>query len=118
MVLRFRPAVTSRFALGLLLSGGLGTSNAADIELPAVKVQGQDESGYNADTASVGGFNEAPLLDTPASISVFNESLIKDQQARLLSEVLRNDASVGDSYAPIGYYENFEIGRASCRERV
>lgn len=109
MVLRLRPAVPSRFALGLLLSAGIGSSQAADIELSEVKVQGQDESGYNSDTASVGGFDEAPLLDTPASIAVFNESLIKDQQARLLSEVLRNDASVGDSYAPIGYYENFVV---------
>jgi len=109
MVLRLRPAVPSHFALGLLLSTGIGSSQAADIELSEVKVQGQDESGYNSDTASVGGFNEAPLLDTPASIAVFNESLIKDQQARLLSEVLRNDASVGDSYAPIGYYENFVV---------
>ncbi|ANF85849.1 TonB-denpendent receptor [Pseudomonas antarctica] len=109
MVLRFRPVVTSRFALGLLLSGGIGSSPAADIELPAVQVQGQEESGYRTDTASVGGFSEAPLLDTPASITVINAALIKDQQARLLSEVLRNDASVGDSYAPIGYYENFVV---------
>lgn len=109
MVLRFRPVVTSRFALGLLLSGGIGSSLAAEIELPAVKVQGQDESGYRSETASVGGVDDAPLLDTPASISVINAALIKDQQARLLSEVLRNDASVGDSYAPIGYYENFVV---------
>ena len=97
MVLRFRPVVTSRFALGLLLSGGIGNSLAAEIELPAVNVQGQDESGYRSETAAVGGFSEAPLLDTPASITVINAALIKDQQARLLSEVLRNDASVGDS---------------------
>ncbi|MGB7644286.1 MAG: TonB-dependent siderophore receptor, partial [Pseudomonas fluorescens] len=95
--------------LGLLLSGGISSSPAADIELPAVQVQGQEEAGYRTDTASVGGFNEAPLLDTPASITVINAALIKDQQARLLSEVLRNDASVGDSYAPIGYYENFVV---------
>ena len=111
MVLRFRPVVTSRFALGLLLSGGIGSSLAMEIELPAVQVQGQgqDESGYRSETASVGGFEAAPLLDTPASISVINATMIKDQQARLLSEVLRNDASVGDSYAPIGYYENFVV---------
>ena len=109
MVLRFRPVVTSRVALGLLLSGGIGNSLAAEIELPAVNVQGQDESGYRSETAAVGGFSEAPLLDTPASITVINAALIKDQQARLLSEVLRNDASVGDSYAPIGYYENFVV---------
>lgn len=109
MVLRFRPVVTSRFALGLLLSGGIGNSLAAEIELPALNVQGQDESGYRSETASVGGFDNAPLLDTPASITVINATMIKDQQARLLSEVLRNDASVGDSYAPIGYYENFVV---------
>ncbi|NMX76251.1 TonB-dependent siderophore receptor [Pseudomonas sp. WS 5532] len=109
MVVRFRPVVTSRFALGLLLSSSLGNSMAAEIELPAVNVQGQEDSGYRTNSASVGGFNEAPLLDTPASITVINAELIKDQQARLLSEVLRNDASVGDSYAPIGYYENFVI---------
>ena len=109
MVLRFRPVVTSRVALGLLLSGGMGNSFAAELVLPEVRVQGQDESGYRSDTASVAGFGEAPLLDTPASITVLNAALIKDQQARLLSEVLRNDASVGDSYAPIGYYENFVV---------
>ncbi|MFA7944424.1 TonB-dependent siderophore receptor [Pseudomonas brenneri] len=109
MVLRFRPVVTSRFALGLLLSGGIGNSLAAELELPALKILGQDESGYRSESASVGGFEDAPLLDTPASITVINAALIKDQQARLLSEVLRNDASVGESYAPIGYYENFVV---------
>ncbi|MGL5999014.1 MAG: TonB-dependent siderophore receptor [Pseudomonas proteolytica] len=109
MVLRFRPDVTSHLALGLLLSGGIGNSLAAELELPALNIQGQDESGYRAQSASVGGFDEAPLLDTPASITVINAALIKDQQARLLSEVLRNDASVGESYAPIGYYENFVV---------
>lgn len=55
------------------------------------------------------GFDNAPLLDTPASVAVITEARLKDQQARLLSEVLKNDASVGDSYAPVGYYENFVI---------
>lgn len=57
----------------------------------------------------MGGFSEKPLLDTPAAISVINEDMILDQQARLLSDVLKNDASVGQSYAPVGYYENFEV---------
>ena len=95
--------------LGLLLSSTVPSAWAAATELPAVTVTGEDSSGYQADSASVGGFEAAPLLDTPASISVVNEALIKDQQARLLSEVLRNDASVGESYAPVGYYENFVV---------
>ncbi|WP_448724315.1 TonB-dependent siderophore receptor [Pseudomonas farris] len=94
--------------LGLLLASAMPSAWAAT-ELPAVTVTGEDTSGYQAESASVGGFEAAPLLDTPASISVVNEVLIKDQQARLLSEVLRNDASVGESYAPVGYYENFVV---------
>ncbi|WP_237880833.1 TonB-dependent siderophore receptor [Pseudomonas sp. PGPR40] len=96
-------------SLGLLLSSAVPSAWAAATELPAVTVTGEDTSGYHAESASVGGFEAAPLLDTPASISVVNEALIKDQQARLLSEVLRNDASVGESYAPVGYYENFVV---------
>ncbi|NBF04292.1 TonB-dependent siderophore receptor [Pseudomonas sp. Fl5BN2] len=99
----------NRLSLGLLLASSASAANAASTELPTQTVTGEGQSGYQAQTASVGSFEEAPLLDTPASISVFNEALIKDQQARLLSEVLRNDASVGQSYAPVGYYENFML---------
>lgn len=65
--------------------------------------------GYQAREASVGGFHAAPPLDTPASISVFSQQLLEDRQVRKLSEVLQSDASVGESYAPIGYYENFNV---------
>jgi iron complex outermembrane receptor protein len=95
--------------LSLLLANTVHTAQAADTELPAVTVTGEDTSGYQVKSASVGGFDATPLLDTPASISVINETLINDQQARLLSEVLKNDASVGESYAPVGYYENFVV---------
>lgn len=99
----------NRLTLGLLLAGSASVAQATGTELPTQTVTGQAHQDYQAETASVAGFEEAPLLDTPASISVFNEALIKDQQARLLSEVLSNDASVGQSYAPVGYYENFMV---------
>ncbi|SEJ06312.1 TonB-dependent siderophore receptor [Pseudomonas sp. NFR16] len=87
----------------------LAAQEAEPLTLDALNVSGELESVYQAGSASVGGFNEAPLIDTPASISVFSQEMLKNQQARLLSEVLRNDASVGDSYAPVGYYENFVV---------
>ena len=90
--------------LGLLLSSAIPVAQAANTELPATSVTAEDNTGYQADSAWVGGFEAAPLLDTPAAISVFTDALIKDQQARLLSDVLKNDASVGESYAPVGYY--------------
>ncbi|MBX8513165.1 TonB-dependent siderophore receptor [Pseudomonas cichorii] len=108
--------------IGVLMACGVGngllagaawadSSTASDtcVQLGAVTVIGRQDTGYQASKASVGGFDQAPLLDTPASIAVITEQRLKDQQARLLSEVLRNDASVGDSYAPVGYYENFVV---------
>jgi len=67
------------------------------------------DDGYQVREASVAGLQAAPLLDTPASVSVFSQQLLEDRQVRKLSEVLQSDASVGESYAPIGYYENFNV---------
>ena len=107
-----RPARTrfplSLLTLAVLLASGPGHAEDATT-LDTVTVIGHDTESYASSRASVGGFGEAPLLDTPASISVFNQALLKDQQARLLSDVLKNDASTGEAYAPVGYYENFEI---------
>ena len=62
-----------------------------------------------AKSASFAGFGDTPLLDTPASVSVITEAQLKDQQARLLSDVIKNDASIGENYAPVGYYENISV---------
>ncbi|TDF85511.1 TonB-dependent siderophore receptor [Pseudomonas sp. H9] len=79
------------------------------ITLAPVNVSEVYSEGYRVQDASVAGFAPAPLLDTPASVAVFSEQLLADRQVRKLSEVLQSDASVGESYAPIGYYENFNV---------
>ncbi|QLF94673.1 TonB-dependent siderophore receptor [Pseudomonas sp. ABC1] len=101
---RFTPTL-----LALALSPALAWANDDLTTLDTVTVHGQRSDGYQAQSASVAGFGNAPLLDTPASVSVVTRQLLDDQQVRLLSEVLKNDASVGDSYAPLGYYENFAV---------
>ncbi|MCJ8207163.1 TonB-dependent siderophore receptor [Pseudomonas sp. RGM2987] len=93
-------------ALGITFAAAV---QAQDEILDTVTVLGQESTDYQAKKAAVAGFDNAPLLDTPASVAVMTEARLKDQQARLLSEVLKNDASVGDSYAPVGYYENFVV---------
>ncbi|QCI11341.1 TonB-dependent siderophore receptor [Pseudomonas putida] len=99
----------SLLSLGLALHSPHGLAEDS-VQLAPIEVQGSAvDDGYQVQQASVGGFQPAPLLDTPASISVFGEQLLKDRQVRLLSEVLQSDASVGESYAPIGYYENFNV---------
>ncbi len=79
--------------------------------LPAINVSAEASPGdvYRARSSSIAGFGEAPLLGTPASVSVITEAQLKDQQARLLSDVIKNDASIGENYAPVGYYENISV---------
>ncbi|AXO89225.1 TonB-dependent siderophore receptor [Pseudomonas parafulva] len=104
----------SRLPFGLL---GLGVAlhacpghGAEPVNLAPVQISERaTDAGYQADQAQVGGWQAAPLLDTPASVSVFSRQLLDDRQVRLLSQVLQSDASVGESYAPIGYYENFNV---------
>ena len=99
----------SLLSLGLALHSPHGLADDS-VQLAPIEVEGNAiDDGYRLQQASVGGFQPAPLLDTPASINVFGEQLLKDRQVRLLSEVLQSDASVGESYAPIGYYENFNV---------
>ncbi|WP_460423781.1 TonB-dependent siderophore receptor [Pseudomonas sp. ZL2] len=104
-----RPRL-SLHLLGLSLAMPASHSLAQDsITLAPVQVSEAYSEGYQAREAAVGGWQPAPLLDTPASIAVFSEQLLADRQVRKLSEVLQSDASVGESYAPIGYYENFNV---------
>ncbi|MGL0785253.1 TonB-dependent siderophore receptor [Xanthomonas translucens] len=96
-------------ALALAATAAPARANAADpqtpVELDAVNVQGEQPRHRSA----LGGYGDAALLDTPASIEVIDRAQLDDRQVRVLSEVLRADAAVGDSYAPIGYYENFVV---------
>ncbi|MQQ99124.1 TonB-dependent siderophore receptor [Glaciimonas soli] len=79
--------------------------------LPIVTVTGSApiRGSYGATSSAVSSFGDTPLLDTPASISVMTRNLMNDQQSRLLTDVTKNDASIDDNYAPLGYYENVSI---------
>ncbi|MEB3901930.1 TonB-dependent siderophore receptor [Pseudomonas putida] len=95
--------------LGLALHSAQGLADDSVTLAPLHVTQIKEDEGYQAREAQVGGFQAAPLLDTPASVSVFSRQLLEDRQVRMLSEVLQSDASVGESYAPVGYYENFNV---------
>ncbi|WP_336873164.1 TonB-dependent siderophore receptor [Pseudomonas juntendi] len=99
----------SLLGLGLALQCPAVLAQGSVLLAPVQVVDTYANDGYQASEAAVGGFQPAPLLDTPASISVFSQPLLEDRQVRMLSQVLQSDASVGESYAPIGYYENFNV---------
>ena len=62
-----------------------------------------------AKRASVGGFADAPLLQTPASVTVISQKDMQDLQIRNLSDAVKLDASINDSYNAVGYAEQFTI---------
>ena len=64
---------------------------------------------YLPDAVTVGTLDGATLAETPLSATVVTRDLLIDQGARLLSDVVKNDASIGEDYAPVGYYGDYEI---------
>jgi iron complex outermembrane receptor protein len=61
------------------------------------------------DRASVGGFSDAPLFDTPASIVSIGQTQMQDLSIRSTTDAMRFDASVADAYNAVGYAEQFSI---------
>lgn len=74
-----------------------------------VIVNGQPTDDYKPTTAVIGNLTNLPLEELPLSALVVTRSVLDDQQSRLLTEVARNDASVGEDYAPVGWYPDFMI---------
>jgi iron complex outermembrane receptor protein len=74
-----------------------------------VVVHGEVKDEYLSDSTTAGSLDGAQLKDTPLSVASVTRAVINDQVARLLSDVVKNDASVGEDYAPVGYYGDFQI---------
>ncbi len=75
-------------------------------ELAAVRVQAKQPGAKEPQSNS---FGSGDWKNTPASISVLDRALLDRRVVRTLSELADNDASLGDSYAPVGYYQNVAI---------
>ncbi len=74
-----------------------------------VIVHGEVEDNYLPESVTVGTLGGEPLKEAPLSASVITRNLLNDQVSRLLSDVIQNDASVGDDYVPVGYYGDYQI---------
>jgi iron complex outermembrane receptor protein len=74
-----------------------------------VVVQGQASDDYLPTDSSVGTFETLPLASAPVSATIVTRDLLTDQFSRVLSDVVKNDASIGEDYAPVGYYGDFQI---------
>jgi iron complex outermembrane recepter protein len=74
-----------------------------------VVVHGELNGDYLPESITVGTLGGAALRDAPLSATIVTRDLMNNQAARLLSDVVKNDASIDDDYVPVGYYGDFEI---------
>jgi len=64
---------------------------------------------YLPESVTVGNLAGLPIKNAPLSATAVTRDLLNDQVARLLSDVVENDASVEDDYVPVGYYGDYQI---------
>jgi len=122
--LRLLPANACAFALACALCTPILPQTSAQPQQPpaaaaksspqpkvttTVIVRGNAKDDYLPGTVSVGTLDGAPLKEAPVSATIVTRDLLNDQAARLLSDVVKNDASIGEDYAPVGYYGDYEI---------
>lgn len=76
-------------------------------KLDTIVITADQSIPYSSAKVNVEGFATDSLQKIPASVSILTADLIAEQHARVLSDVIKNDAAIGEGYAAIGYYPNF-----------
>lgn len=74
-----------------------------------VVVHGEVKDDYLSDPRTAASLDGTSLQQTPLSVTSVTNAVMGDQISRTLTDVVKNDASVGEDYAPIGYYGDFQI---------
>jgi iron complex outermembrane receptor protein len=82
-------------------------AQSSDTLLTEVVVTGSRSDKPGSSKAT--GFIDTPLLETPVSVTVFNQAQMQDLQIRQTSDAMKFDASVNDAYNAVGYAEQFSI---------
>lgn len=74
-----------------------------------VEVHENAPQSFVSNTITAGTLDGAKLAETPIDATTVTREVLSSQLARVLSDVVKNDASIGEDYAPVGYYGDFEI---------
>jgi iron complex outermembrane recepter protein len=96
-------------ALGQATQAPVPTPQKIQPVTTTVVVQGNASDNYLSAEPIPGSLSDLPLVSEPLSITVVSRDLMTDQVSRLLSDVVKNDASIGEDYAPVGYYGDYQI---------
>src|SRR5947209_4684088 len=111
-----RATAPCALALLSLLGGAFAAAqeNAPkDVKLPhpttTVEVHETTPNAYVTDSLTAGTLDGQALSEAPVTATVVTRSVLTEQGARVLSDVVKNNAAIGENYAPVGYYGDFQI---------
>ncbi len=83
-------------------------ASAGDVTLPSVEVEaakeGSSANAYRSQRASVAGLANESLQDTPYSVTVLSQELLKNQQVDNVGEMDRFDAAISSSTVSNGWF--------------
>ena len=82
-------------------------AQSTEQKLPEVVISGA--KWVAAERATVGGFSEMSLLETPASVTAIGLKQMQDLNIRSTTDAAKFDASISDAYNAVGYAEQFSI---------
>ncbi|OBA13314.1 TonB-dependent receptor [Acinetobacter calcoaceticus] len=108
--LHFMTCSKTALASSIALITSVVYANEVEVsQLPTITVNATENSDalYTSKKVSLSGFQTGDVKKVPASITTITSERIADQHAKTLTDVIKNDSSLGDGYAAIGYYPNF-----------
>lgn len=108
--LYFMTCSKTALASSIALMTSVVYANEAEVsQLPTITVNATQNSDalYTSKKVNLSGFQTGDVKKVPASITTITSERIADQHAKTLTDVIKNDSSLGDGYAAIGYYPNF-----------
>lgn len=108
--LHFMTCSKTALASSIVLITSVVYANEAEVsQLPTITVNATQnhDALYTSKKVNLSGFQTGDVKKVPASITTITSERIADQHAKTLTDVIKNDSSLGDGYAAIGYYPNF-----------
>jgi len=108
--LHFMTCSKTALASSIALITSVVYANEVEVsQLPTITVNATQNNGalYTSKKVNLSGFQTGDVKKAPASITTITSERIADQHAKTLTDVIKNDSSLGDGYAAIGYYPNF-----------
>ncbi len=105
---RIHPAVL--FFLAFATAGAARAQGPAEASTSATPLAPVTVQAHAHDReAGLGSVDGASLHDSPASVAVISRRQLDLRQPRSISDLAKTDASMGDDYAPVGYYQDTTI---------